>query len=374
MNVVHVIMGIARGGGGTSVFVADLAGDQAKFLGGRITILCSRPFDDPAPIDPAVRLLDAGSPPRLGEALRALALKDSIDVIHVHGIWDPPIHHACETAHRLGLPTIVATHGMLEPQALALKTWKKRAALALYQRRDLVLADMLHATAPREAAHLRGFGLRQPIVVAPPGIRLPEYDGDRHDVVPGPNVVLFFSRIHPIKNILGLIGAWAELRPPHWRLVIAGPDDAGHGAVVLGAIRGAGIADSVTFRGPVYGSEKDALFRSASLFVLPSFTENFGIVVLEAMSFGIPVITTTGTPWGELTEKGAGWYVAPDQASLTAALREATHRSPAELRAMGRRGRTIAAERYGSEGIVRRLGAAYRWAIGAGPMPDCVLT
>ena len=373
MHVVHVISDVARAGGGTSTFVADLAREQARVVGDRITILCGRRGDDDTvPIDPAVRVVDAGRPPRLDAALARLAARERIDVVHVHGLWEPVIHAVCGAIRALAIPQVTSPHGMLEPGALALKRWKKRAALVLYQRGDLVGADCLHATAAEEAGNLRRLGLRQPIIVVPPGLDLPA-EPAAPPAASAPRVALFFSRITPKKNVLGLVGVWAAVRPAGWKLVIAGPDDGGHADAVRAAVERAGIAGDVTVLGPQYGADKDRLFRGAALFVLPSFSENFGIVILEALGHALPVITTTGTPWQELPRAGAGWWVDPDPAALERALREAVARPDAELRAMGERGRVIAREGYGWSGVTARMRAAYAWAMGRGPKPECVL-
>ena len=371
IHVVHVISGVARGGGGTSSFVADLAREQARMSGDRVTIICGQRGVDDVPIDPAVHVVETGSPPRLDSGLVRLAARERIDVVHVHGLWEPAIHAVCVVARSQGLRRVISTHGMLEPGALAIKPWKKRAALLLYQRRDLVDADCLHATAAEEAASMRRLGFLQPIIVVPPGLEMPAAAcGERS--APGPRTALFCSRITPVKNVLGLVAVWAEVRPSGWKLVIAGPDEAGHAAAVRAAVDRAGLAGEVAVIGPRYGADKDRMFREASLFVLPSFSENFGIVVLEALGHALPVITTTSTPWREIGQAGAGWCVAPDHVSLARALREAVDRPAAELGAMGERGRAIAREGYGWTSVTARLRDAYAWTMGRGPKPECL--
>lgn len=374
MHVVHCIARIARAGGGTSIFIGELAGMQAALPGNKVSLVCGNPHHDPVHVDPAVRVIDAGTPLRFDRAILSLAAQRRIDIVHVHGLWDPPIHAACETTRQLGLPLVLATHGMLEPSALAIKWWKKRVALALYQRRGLVAADILHATARQEAGNLRRFGLRQPILVAPPGITPPPCESmrDWHDSAP--RTALFVGRIAPVKNLLGLIAAWGEARPKGWQLIIAGPDDAGHAAAVQAAIDRAGLAASARVLGPQYGSAKEDLFRSASLFILPSFSENFGVVVLEALAYGVPVVATCGTPWHQVAEARAGWWVPGDHNSLTTTLATATRTSPAVLCDMGRRGRRLVEDRYAWPAIRDGVQAAYDWILGSGPRPACVLT
>jgi glycosyltransferase involved in cell wall biosynthesis len=120
-----------------------------------------------------------------------------------------------------------------------------------------------------------------------------------------------------------------------------------------------GLENSVVITGEVQGEMKDALLANAEIFVLPSYSENFGIVVAEALSWGRPVITTTGTPWQEVADVGAGWWVAPEEEPLAGALAEALGKGREELEAMGAKGRALVEERYGWSVPAERLTKAY---------------
>lgn len=162
------------------------------------------------------------------------------------------------------------------------------------------------------------------------------------------------------------------MRPTGWTLRIVGPDDGGHAAVVRARIDALRLRETVSLEGPVYGALKQSVFANASLFILPSFTENFGIVVAEALAYGVPAIATHGTPWKELVDFDCGWWVSPRRESLVATLQEATHASTNQLKAMGLRGRLLAENRYQWPSVCERLERAYRWTVGDGPPPECV--
>jgi glycosyltransferase involved in cell wall biosynthesis len=184
---------------------------------------------------------------------------------------------------------------------------------------------------------------------------------------------LFLSRIHPKKGLLNLIEAWRQVRPRGWRLLIAGPDESNHLSSVQEAVRQAGLTATVTFVGPVYGQQKLDLFNSADLFILPTFSENFGIAVPEALASAVPVITTKGAPWGCLETHDCGWWVDIGVPPLARALSEATQCSESELRQMGLRGRQLVSREYSLARIGQQMQAVYQWVLGGGARPNCVL-
>lgn len=297
---------------------------------------------------------------------KLLAHGGRFELIHDHGLWQVCHLQVSWFASRLGIPRIVSPRGMLEPWALRHKGWKKRIAWRLYQRRQLNLCRLLHATSAEEGENLRNLGLTAPVQVIPNGTDLPVLTRT-HQAIPfsphGSNVVLFLSRIHPKKGLELLLNAWAACRPPGWRVRIAGPGDPSYIRQLKVLCQGLGIDDEVEWVGAAADSEKDLLYRSADLFVLPSYSENFGLVIAEALSYGIPVVTTTGCPWAELRSERAGWWVSPDHESILRGIREATSTDPEARREMGRKGRALIARKYGWESVARQMLTAYRRAL-----------
>ena len=151
--------------------------------------------------------------------------------------------------------------------------------MALFQRPDLEAAKLLVATSNAEYENLRNLGLRQPIAVIPSGVVMAS--SNRLDVAASlpprrERIALFLSRVHPVKGLLNLVNAWADLAPQDWRLHIVGPDEDGHIKDVMRAVQQLGISQSVEYLGEVNGEQKSIVYHSADLFVLPSFSENFG--------------------------------------------------------------------------------------------------
>jgi glycosyltransferase involved in cell wall biosynthesis len=289
----------------------------------------------------------------------------NIDVLHDNGIWLPHNHRLAALAAKRGIPRVVSTRGMLEPWSVTHKRIKKSVAWWLYQRWDLQQACCHHTTCEAEAGNVQSLGLGVPIVAVPNGVDVPELRprtsrSDSKEPAPlGRRTALFLSRIHPKKGLPMLIAAWARVRPHGWRLRIVGPDEAGHQKDVETAVAAAGLADVVSFTGSLAGRSKTSAFFDADLFVLPTLSENFGIVVAEALAHGLPVLTTREAPWAILEEGGCGWWVDATVDGLENGLRRATNLDAATLRAMGAQGRAVVRAQFEWKSVAELMLSTY---------------
>lgn len=285
-----------------------------------------------------------------GEAARA-------DIVHNHGLWMWPNAYARMAAVRCGRPLVISPRGMLDTWSLRRSRIKKAVAWRLFEKRNLRSARLFHATSAAEVANVRAMELEQDIVLAPNGVDLPDlYRRPRRSLLEsafpqlqGKRWVVFLSRLHPKKGLDVLLRAWSlqrEVAAEGAMLVIAGPDLIGYGKDVERRIREAGLQDSVVLTGELRGERKDALLANAEVFVLPSYSENFGIAIAEALAWGRPVIASTATPWSEIADRKAGWWVDPETGALTRALGEALALPAGDLSTMGAAGRTLVANRY----------------------------
>jgi glycosyltransferase involved in cell wall biosynthesis len=245
-------------------------------------------------------------------------------VIHDHAVWLPSNHAVATFAQRHGIVRVVSPRGMLGTWAMGHGRWKKRIAWWLYQRNDLNRATAFHATSELEANEIRNLGFRQPIAVVPNGLDLPQS-------LPTPaglatKQFLFLSRLHRKKGLLELLAAWHDASPRKhgWKLKIAGPDAGGFRSEIERRIADLQLSGSVALVGDVSGAAKWQLIADSSFFVLPSFNENFGIAIAEALACGVPVITTKMTPWAEIAERHAGWWIDLEHSNLVNAIEEAT--------------------------------------------------
>lgn len=366
MKVLHVISGISKSGGGPSrssqglVAALNDAGCNAELF----ALSGERPWFDGVPAAPFASLGD----------LTVHALTD-YDLVHVHGIWHPGLHRVCALCRKAGVPYVIAPRGMLEPWSLKQKWLKKRIARWLYQDEDLRCAVALHATAAEEAAQFKKLGFLNPVIVSPNGVIVPKTQLPRSSY--SNKRILFVSRMHPKKGVIELVEAWKMVKQlvpkasAGWSCelvyTVNGEEEAHYEDAVRQRVGELGMSlegerPDFLFTGPLSDDQKWEAYSRADLFVLPTYSENFGIVVAEALWAGLPVITTKGTPWSELEDvsggQRAGWWIdLPPKESLVQALEEAITSNLAE---MGRVGRRRVEETYAWPAIAGHVYDAYR--------------
>ncbi len=287
------------------------------------------------------------------------------DIIHNHSLWMLPNIYPEFVRRGTRCKLVISPRGCLAPWALNRSRWKKCVSRMLGQYANLFRADMLHATCEKEYREIRAFGLKQPVLILPNGVDLPpeipRTSGERRKL-------LFLGRLHPVKGIENLLAAWRALAEDHpdWELHIVGP---GEPAYTAGLKVRAARLPRVEFHGEARGDMRNAEYSGADLYVLPSYTENFGMTVAEALSCKTPVVTTDGTPWTELPAHHAGWCVPVGAETLIPALREALDTPREELAAMGEAGRRWMEQDFNWNVIGRRTAAAYRWLVEGGEKP-----
>jgi glycosyltransferase involved in cell wall biosynthesis len=372
MKILHITPSLNPVTGGPARSVPELALAQAR-LGHEVRLWSADGWNGS---DLVLERLDARVEHMKGGLRNAISGFGFIDVVHDHGLWLPFHRQAAVECRHRNIPRVVSPRGMLEPWALNHKKWKKRLAWWLYQRRDLFSAAALHATAASEAEQCKKLGFRNPILVVPNGVNLPPA------VTPTPRPIhgdtrtmLFLSRVHPKKGLPLLLEAWAGMPRDGWRLRIVGPDEGGHGGELRKLCEKLGLSwqdarsqldhvdctgAAVYFTDSVEGETKERFFREADLFVLPTYSENFGIAVAEALASGVPVITTTGAPWEGLHDKHCGWWVSPEVGALRGALKEAVGLSPEGRAQMGQRGAGWMDADFGWKGIAEKMIGGYQ--------------
>lgn len=252
--------------------------------------------------------------------LKVLLGDYKFNLIHIHGAFHPLCHWAATQARSKNIPYIIQPRGMLEPWAIKNRYFKKKVALCVYQKSDLKFAAGFIATSEQEVNSIKALGVSGSIVLIPNGVEIPLSIDGLGKIRKERRVALFLSRIHPKKGIYELVSAWSSLRPKGWELRIVGPDDGGHIEKIKLELEAKNLSSLVSVVGPRYGLDRTHEFVNADLFVLPTYSENFGVAIAEALSYGVPVLTTTGAPWSSLIDNDCGWWIAPGEESLLNAL------------------------------------------------------
>jgi len=313
-----------------------------------------------------------GISPHMHRALATAA--KTAQIMHYHSLWMLPNIYPASAVKGTRCRLITSPHGCLSEYMAKRSRWLKKAVWALGQGSVLRNAACLHATAEIEYHDIRRTGLCAPVAIIPNGIDIP-CDDKRIERTLEPRRLLFLSRIHPTKGIDILLRAWARIegRRPGWELCIVGPDDGTYCSQMQALAKDLHI-ERVNFSGPAYGYEKSQAYWSADLFVLPTHTENFGLVVAEALAHGVPAIVTKGAPWSGLEEEKCGWWVDRGVEPLTECLQYAMSKSSAELSNMGARGRRWMVREFSWDRVGKMMHETYEWVLGGGPPLDWVIT
>jgi glycosyltransferase involved in cell wall biosynthesis len=352
MKVLHITNSIDKSSGGPSRSVPQTCIELAK-LGIRIELVTQSSADMVAIEESSHLTVQYRSIKDLFLYGSRLSAKE-IDLIHLQHIWNPYIQVMAFWARKKNIPYIITPRGMLEPWIMANNPWKKKIALFLYQKKAIQRAAHIHATAQMEADNVKNLGFSNPISIVPNGIDLSEIKKVKK--VYGSKKVVFLSRIHPKKGIELLLEAWRSMDTKDWTLEIAGN---GEGAYIKTLTQSVEGLKNVHFVGPQYGEAKWDFLRSADVMVLPTFSENFGIVVAEALAVGVPVITTKGTPWEDLERYQCGWWIELSVSTLKRSLEEAMQAPQDHIKSMGINGQRLVKDKYDIKTVAQNMRLLY---------------
>lgn len=347
MPLCHVVPSLEERHGGPSKSVRALANHLAA-PGREVALLATeeRPGTTPAaPDDRAQLRVFPRVPPRWlcrSPALRRHLLATPAGCIHHHSLWLLTLRYADEAARRHGVPLVISPRGMMSGWAWQHRRWRKILAGALVHPGALRRASGWHATSREEADDIRALGFRQPVCIAPNGVFIPTADelaaarAAWQQRVPATRtrpVALFYSRLHRKKRVRELIELWLSAPRGDWLLLVAGMAEDYHAGDLAAEITARGAGDRVVVQD---STGLPPPYAVASLFVLPSHSENFGLVIAEALAAGVPALVTNTTPWRGLAEAQAGWCVP--WSAYGPQLAQALAAGPEALAVLGARG------------------------------------
>lgn len=359
MRVLHYIPSIDEASGGVGAYMQLIAKGLNELVELHVATVAS----------PRPRKVDCAglhtvsswkNPLKLKKEWLKLLERLKPDVVHVNCCWNPSCAWVEKWAQQKGYKVVLTPHGMLEPWIVRRHYWtRKLPAIMLYQRAAVRNADFIHATAESERHNLLRLGWNSRIKVIGNCVDVNEIEMKQSWA--RKKRMLFLSRVHVKKGINYLIEACAELKEilKDWEVIIAGAGEEVYVNELKTMAEKRGVGGMVKFVGPVFGNAKYELYRKADLFVLPTHSENFGIVVTEALAAGTPVITTVGAPWEELRTRHCGWWIEIGTKPLVAALREFLACSETEIKTMGGNGRRLVEEKYDTKIIARQFVEMY---------------
>lgn len=344
MKILHVIASIAPRYGGPSNMVICLCREIAK-LGHEMTIFTTNidgkqnldvPLDRPVYTD-GVKIgyfpVQWPRPYKFSWPLLK-ALRDEIpkfDVVHIHSLYLFPTLIAARYCGKYSVPYIISPHGTLDPYIRKRHSFRKRAYNFLFEKHNLDGAAAIHYTTEEERDLAASLQIKANSVIVPLGVdsagyaALPPFGAfrKRYPELKDKKIILFLGRINFKKGLDILAHAMGEVvrNRNDVYLVLAGPDNEGYGTKVRQWLEKERTLHRSLFTGMLLGREKLALLRDSDLFVLPSYSENFGIAVVEAMACGLPVVISNKVNiWREVAKAEAGIITDCDASQVAEAI------------------------------------------------------
>lgn len=388
MRILHVIVSLDPANGGSVAACLRLCHELAQ-RGEDVALYTT--FDARRPAEASQRLADAGrvdirsfpaqvslygfSLPLFNALRKAIA---RTDIVHVHGLYRFDFVAATSLCRYYGVPYIIKPHGSLDPFSFRVRRWRKWLPEQLVVAPAMARASAVQFSNEEEMQLAASTGLfragnGKPVfngVTVPEGVDAEDLDSQgspedfrrAHPETRGKKIVLFLSRLAPKKGLDILAKAFALVcrQRSDVRLVIAGPDNEGCCAKVRGWLEEEGVLDRVTFTGMVIGAARSSTYRAADVFVLPSYGENFGMVVTEAMAYGVPVVISNRVNiWRDIEQAEAGLVVDCDPGQTgQAIIRLLEHPSLAQR--LGRQGQFLVRQHFTWQKAGDQMQSIYR--------------
>jgi glycosyltransferase involved in cell wall biosynthesis len=377
-KIVNIIPAISHEASGPSYSVVRLTQALLNFRF-NILILTLNWFGNEKKKDFVIYFPISFPPKKLGVSLQLkLWLENELStnqvtLIHNHGMWQMNSIYPGKLASKFNIPYVVSPRGSFSLWALNSGSIFKYLFWTFLQKPSFKGVTCFHATALSEYNDIRRMGFKQPVAVIPNGIDIPLYNKqiNSNDY----RTVLFLGRIHSVKGVDILLKAWNKVYDlfPNWKLSIVGDDSGFHKpSGYLKEIKNLSIElqlKNIEFLGPKFGNDKWKAYAEADLFVLPSYSENFGITVAEALASGTPCIVSKGAPWSGLEKVNAGKWIDIGVEPLVKSLISLMSKDVLELRDMGLRGREWMEIDFSWDNVSKQMNTLYEWV--ASKKNDC---
>ena len=292
------------------------------------------------------------------------------DIIDIQGLWNSGSIFNLIFFFRKRTPFVITPRGMLDSWSIKKSFIKKILFFFFIERFSIKKAFCLRATSKLEAVRLKKLGFKNWIVNIPNGIKIPQLKLKYKRKLKKKYRLLFLSRLSKKKGIEYILQAWKKIyiNYPNWELVICGYDEDNEKSRLKQLAYDLKL-QRVEWKDPVFGKDKKLLYLSSDIFILPTKSENFGLVVAEALAHGVPVITTENTPWKDLKKYKCGWCIKLSLKKLIKTLEYSMNLSQKKRFLMGQRGRQWVAKDYSEKMLGLKMSRVYRWALKKSPIP-----
>ena len=283
------------------------------------------------------------------------------DIFHSNGLWMFPNVSPLKLAKAYGKKCVISPRGTTSEAALKYSRIKKIIFYHFFQKKILKNADLIHVTSELEYRDVRRFGLTQPVAIIPNGIDIPNI---RYSKNKKKFKLIFLGRIHPKKGLENTIMAWASVEKlfPNWTFEIAGKGERSYEDKIKKIISNT-KSKSIKYIGPLYQLDKIKFLQKADILIMPSYSENFGMVAAEALSNNTPVICGENTPWEKVIKKNCGWHIPNDPETIKNIFLEVLKMSKSELFDKGKNGRLWMKKEYSWEQVANKMITSYQWLV-----------
>ena len=366
IHVVHTINAFTAISGGTSTCTYDLLKALNTREDVQADILVTKPKE---PLmgsgEEWIKAVenDEKTPFGISANLYKALMQTDADIYHTNGLWRYCNHLPAVVARQKGKPFVLTPHGMLYPQGLTHSKWQKKLLRWAFVDADIREAACIHVTCEEEMMHIRNLGFTNPIAVIPnpvPASLLKEPVQKAEKVKFG-----YLGRLHPIKRVERIIEAIALLsleEQTQCELVIMGSGEPSYEAFLKERVAQLHLSD-VHFLGFIEGEAKEKQLATLHALFVSSVSENFGMIVAEALREGTPVFANTTTPWKILNDRGCGWWQDATPENMSMVMRELLSTTPERLEEMGRIGRSVVAKCFSDQAVAQQMRELYHWII-----------
>jgi glycosyltransferase involved in cell wall biosynthesis len=291
---------------------------------------------------------------------------NNYDLIHIHSLFSYPATLSMWLARSRGIPYVNHPHGMLCDWSLQQSSQKKKSYLKLFEYANLNRSKALILTSNQEAKELNRSAFKCCCVIVPIGLTIPaRITNSRLRLrqklgLPATEpIILFLSRIHYKKGLDYLIRALGKVNNHRFSLVIAGSGEPEYERTIKALVQELGLASQTHFVGFVKGDDKDLLLQGSDIFVLTSYSENFGVAVLEALAAGLPAIVTPGVALAEVVKHHQlGVVPELEEGAIATAILQALTQ-PETMQEMGDRARQFVLNHYTWDRVAVQLMEVY---------------